>query len=68
MVVEISERDGLPDPGSEAIVIQASDDLAWFDVNPDATRFLVLRRNEGQIRPVSHLITQWERLLGGSSR
>jgi hypothetical protein len=61
--VEIVERDGLPDPGAEVIVIQASVDLARFDMTPDAQRFLVLRRNEEQIRPVSHLITHWEGLL-----
>ena len=59
----IEERAGTPDPGPEVIVIQASDDLDRFDVTPDAQRFLVSRRNEVAIRPVSHLITQWERLL-----
>ena len=44
-------------------MIQASDDLDQFDVTPDAKRFLVVRMNEGQMRPVSHLITHWEGLL-----
>jgi serine/threonine protein kinase len=61
--VEIKESGGLPDPSAEVIVIQASEDLDQFDVMPDGSRFLVVRRPEGQIRPVSHLITGWEELL-----
>ena len=59
----ITEVDGLPDPGAEVVVIQASEDLDQFELTPDATRFLVVRRNESQIRPVSQLIVGWEGLL-----
>jgi len=64
----VREREGLPDPGPETVVIQASEDVNQFEVSPDASRFLVLRRTEDQIRPVSHLIVGWERLLEARGR
>ena len=61
--VTIEERGGRVEPGRETIVIQESDDLSDFDVTPDGSRFLLVRANEGSVRPVSHVITRWERLL-----
>jgi hypothetical protein len=61
--VTIEDREGRPEPGPEVIVIQASEDMGEFEVTPDGSRFLIIRDNEGEIRPVSHVITQWQRLL-----
>jgi hypothetical protein len=62
--VTIAVREGRAEPERETIVIQASKDLMSFDVVPDGSRFLLLRANEDAIRPVSHVITHWQRLLG----
>jgi Tol biopolymer transport system component len=61
--VTIEEREGRAEPGRETLVIQESDDLSDFDVTPDGSRFLLVRANEGSVRPVSHVITRWQRLL-----
>jgi len=60
----IAVREGRAEPDRETIVIQASSDLNGFDVMPDGSRFLLLRANEDDVRPASHVITHWQRLLG----
>jgi Tol biopolymer transport system component len=61
--VTIEEREGRAEPGRETIVIQKSEDLSDFDVTSDGSRFLLVRASEDSVRLVSHVITNWQRLV-----